>query len=263
MLAALTGRPPWRWAVFGKHPVVRDFFRVGVKDGLTVAFCGWLENGYRPIVEKGVCPPFYSWRFWAKGLKKGEILIGLLKGSSDSIGRCYPLMVTGVGVMKGWETAWSLLPFALEKIWGRMEYAASRSYPDLEALKDEIGHLPPPSADWRAMDAERALLKEKTSWDRIASSVLGSNETLADKAARLGGQTKALFSLDHGIFGDHFTRVAFWCHLIQLRNPHPPNALFIGGNPENAYCSICRKPLSRDDFAELCHSPSLRNESHV
>lgn len=256
MLAALTGKRRWLWAVFGKHPVVRDFFRVGVRDNLTAAFCGWLENGYRAIAEKGACPPFYSWRFWAKGVKKGEILIGLLKGSSDSIGRCYPLMVTGVGALKGWENVWSLLPFSLEKVWGRMEYAASRGYPDLETLKVEIGHLPVPSSDWRSIEGEKTRLKERTNWDRVAASVLGANETLADKAARLAGQPHALFSLDHGIFSDHFTRMAFWCHLIQARSPQPPNALFIGGNPENAYFSVFRKPLAKEDFVGLCGAPS-------
>jgi type VI secretion system protein VasJ len=94
----------------GKHPTVMDYFQLGSSAPLVNAFAVWAENGYQKLVAKNrKRTAFCSWRFWAKGMRKGYIACGLGRDSSDSAGRPYPLMIMGIGTLAGWEENWDLL----------------------------------------------------------------------------------------------------------------------------------------------------------
>jgi len=88
----------------GKHPVAMDYFHLGTSAPLVNAFGAWIENGYQKVVSparNGLA--LHSWRFWARGIQKGHIACGVVRDSSDSTGRPYPLLVMGIGKLPGWE----------------------------------------------------------------------------------------------------------------------------------------------------------------
>ena len=58
----------WRWAAFGKHPVARDFFRVGPDFPLIKGFSDWVENGYQILTSK---KKDFSWTMLMAFLGKG------------------------------------------------------------------------------------------------------------------------------------------------------------------------------------------------
>ncbi|MDH4206598.1 MAG: TagF domain-containing protein, partial [Desulfobacteraceae bacterium] len=137
----------WDWAACGKHPVARDYLRFGLTTSLLVAFESWFEKGYQIRSQRSIQSE-NSWRFWAKGLKKGNLVCGVGKDSSDSIGRQYPLLIMGDGFLEGWEEDWNLLHYVFEKTWDQMEDISSRRYDDLKDLENEVCNIENPAHYW-------------------------------------------------------------------------------------------------------------------
>jgi type VI secretion system protein VasJ len=102
MLGSIKLKHSWEWSATGKHPAALDYFQLGSKAPLVNAFAGWIEDGYQKLLtRKRTGSTFCSWRFWAKGIRKGYIACGVGCNSSDSAGRPYPLMVMGIGRLSG------------------------------------------------------------------------------------------------------------------------------------------------------------------
>ncbi len=256
MLGSVRSKEPWVWSAFGKHPSARDFFMVGSETPLVSAFSGWIQSGYEDLISRyGRCPEFYSYRLWAKGIKKNHILIGLLKGSSDRIGRCYPLMIAGTGELKGWEKEWDLMPFACESLWSRLEYLATRSWRDVEYLQEEIQILSPPIPQWADLEFERNQLKSKREWEPDIGSPSPALRRMVEKARTMTNQEETYFSLEHGYFDDHFSRLGFWHHAFKKNLKEAPNAIFVGGVSGIAGMAVFRRPLIAGDFVRLCMKP--------
>ncbi len=256
MLGSVKSKEPWTWTAFGKHPSARDFFMVGSETPLVNAFSGWIQSGYEDLISRhGRCPEFYSYRLWAKGIKKHHVLIGLLKGSSDRIGRCYPLMVAGSGELKGWEKEWDLMPFACESLWTRLEYLSSRSWKDVEDLREEIQGLSPPIPQWADLESEREQLKARRIWEPDIGSPSPELRRMVEKARNMANQEGIFFSLEHGYFDDHFSRVGFWHQAFRKNGKGTPNAIFVGGVSGIAGMAVFRRPLIAGDFVRLCVEP--------
>ena len=139
----------WQWAAFGKHPTAKDYFRLGEETPFVEGLFGWVENGYQLLTarENG-SPDFCSWRFWAREAGKNTLVCGVLRVSSDSLGRPYPLVIMGSGTLKNWQENWDLIPLAAERTWRQIEYLAANLFTDFKKLEDEIRTIRPPEADW-------------------------------------------------------------------------------------------------------------------
>src|SRR5512145_774650 len=104
----------WMWAAYGKHPAIKDYFRVGQDFPLLRVFVSWVENGYKQFTPERDTAMQNSWHFWARGAASDSIVCGLVKDSSDGIGRNYPLLIIGTGPLREWAENWDLLPLACE-----------------------------------------------------------------------------------------------------------------------------------------------------
>ncbi len=78
---------------FGKLPAQGDFVRQGVADGLVQRFARWLEEAseacYRAGTRLGAAPLRFAFR--AAG--EARVVVGAMRGSSDRVGRDFPLAV--------------------------------------------------------------------------------------------------------------------------------------------------------------------------
>ncbi len=147
MLGPIGSTLHWRWAAYGKHPVASDFFRLGEEFSLGKGFSEWVGNGYKVLTSRGRADQgLYFWRFWARGAQKGTLACGVLRDSSDRVGRPFPLLIMGMGPLKGWEEAWDLLPFACETTWNQIEYLSALVVNDFKKLENEYGQIRPPRA---------------------------------------------------------------------------------------------------------------------
>jgi type VI secretion system protein VasJ len=252
MLGSIKGKNTWQWLVFGKHPVAKDYFQVGsdVSMPMLMAFSDWVDNGYRLIQEKPVnTEKINSWRFWAPGAKKEMIIFGVGKDSSDRIGRPYPLIVIGTGMLTGWKKHWDLLPFALEKNWLQMEYLSTRRFMDFKQLENELRMLRSPEPRWLEClhDRERRYTKAMqkaagTGWD---------TEKIRTKISLLSHQSELIVSVNPGPGRDNVFIVGLWHTLIKDFLKKLPNAVFTGGTQNKMNLAVFRKALSPDNFRRL------------
>ncbi|HVN72010.1 MAG TPA: TagF domain-containing protein [Desulfomonilia bacterium] len=215
----------WVWGVSGKHPVVKDYIRLGRQTLLMEVFSHWVEEGYHQLGDN---PYANSWRFLAKGMRPDELACGILRDSSDRTGRPFPLLIMGCGVLKGWSRSWETLPRAFEVIWERLESLCAKRLYDLEELKGALIGLPSPVLP--EQEIAQAASPGGPQLPRMEDGVL---------VVPLEGE------------GDHATKIV---HLLGLMAEHTrsvPDAIFMGGPPERAFLAVFCRSLNAEDFMRL------------
>lgn len=242
----------WKWSAFGKHPVSRDYFKIGPEVPLFQAFYSWIEGGYLKLRrEQESNAKYYSWRFWAKGPKKGSLICGVVRDSSDTIGRQYPLMILGYGRLKGWEDNWDILPFALEEIWGHMEHLAARRFDAFKQFEDEVMKIKVPDLDLPHFATQR---DQDNDLETISGLDTGD---IIEKLDDLRKKSEIFVPLSIENHSDQF-RLA--CLIQTLAKKHIgalPNSIFMGGVPQGAFIAVFMGPLNSSDFVRLWSACSV------
>lgn len=251
MLDTLDNGQGWQWAAFGKHPAAKDYFQLGESTPFLEGLFAWIEDGYQLLTTKEtVAPEFCSWRFIAKSGGKETLVCGVVRVSSDSYGRPYPLVITGTGPLRNWQDNWDLLPFACEKTWSQIEYLASNLFPDLKKLEEEMLSIRAPELSWPALREKRKALNAIGSPADPFESFLDLRE-LKKLAAANADKDEIYVSLDRGHCNDKIMRVSLWHLLLKEAVPGVPNAVFMGGTLEKAYLALFRRALKASDFNQL------------
>jgi type VI secretion system protein VasJ len=241
MLGSIIQLRKWHWVAVGKHPVAKDYIRFGGQSALLDAVAKWLANGYGKLHnEKNKPMMHHSWRFWLKGVKKGSLVCGVGRDSSDSIGRPYPLLIMGEGNLKGWEKQWPMLPASLDKTWSRMEYIAARHFENATVMQEMIkGLAPPGNGPSTAVNMSEAAAKAVPMMD----------VTLCKTQLRLDGFALISLNPTHGV--DLHQVLMHVHHRLKECCPQVPRGVFIGGTPQKAYLAVAQHPLGAQDFVKL------------
>ncbi|NVN91505.1 MAG: type VI secretion system protein TssA [Desulfuromonadales bacterium] len=241
----------WQWAAFGKHPTAKDYFRLGDETPFVEGLFGWVENGYQLLTTKeSAAPEFCSWRFWAREAGKNSLVCGVVRVSSDSLGRPYPLVIMGSGPLGNWQDNWDLLPFSGERTWRQIEYIAANLFADFKKLEEEIRTIRAPDANWPELARKRKELNFLGSPIDPYASFLDFRE-LKKTAAAHAEKAEVFISLDRGPCHDKITHVSLWHMLSKESAKSLPSALFMGGTLDKAYLSIFRRPMKTADFVQL------------
>jgi type VI secretion system protein VasJ len=245
MLITSASANSWHWAAWGKHPVARDYFCLGLNSPLVKAFSDWIEKGYQTLGSKPrASSKLCSWRFWAKGPKKETLVCGVGRDSSDSLGRPYPLLIVGTGPLEGWGDHWDLLPFACEKTWSRIEYLSAKRFIDFKQLEEEVRIIKRPYPQWSEFVSQRRSLGE-------SSPTSHNPRAVENKAASLSAETDFFVPLDDGPSNDHLAVAGLWHFFLKAHARAVPNAVFMGGVPDEAYLAVFKRPLMPADFVQL------------
>ncbi|GAM09415.1 hypothetical protein OR1_01693 [Geobacter sp. OR-1] len=230
----------WVWSASGKHPVAKDFLRIGPATAIGIGLSEWVAKGVaglRMDLKTGRLPRF--WRFWARGGGKNELVCGVLRDSCDSVGRAFPFLVLGTGGLPGCEEHWDLLPYGCEISWKRIEYLCTRNYADVAGIDREVANLRPPQGDWRQIKA---------------TCEAGANDCPALGGMEFNGKAGngdcLTVKLDMAA-PDTLLLVGLLLKRIRERHRVAPNIAFIGGTSDAAYLSIYWRPLLAGDFATL------------
>ncbi len=243
----------WQWSAFGKHPVATDFFRLGKEAPLLKGFSDWVEKGYQALISrKNTHTPsgHSAWRFWARGSQKEHIACGVIRDSSDSVGRPYPLLIMGTGPLSGWEDHWDLLPFACDRSWGQIEYLSALVANDFKKLEAEVRHIRSPSSEWSDWSLKRKEVESQWLHPHTDPSSSSLKE-MEERASTAPGSTEFIVSLDPNPMNDQFAQVSFWHYLFKNQGRVAPNAIFMGGSLEKACLAMFRRPLVPADFVQL------------
>ncbi|MDL1962918.1 MAG: TagF domain-containing protein [Deltaproteobacteria bacterium] len=249
MLGLVKSKRFWNWAAWGKHPVVRDYFRVGSNDPLLKAFFDWVETGHSMLGSKrDYSSNCYSWRFWARGSEKNNIVCGVGRDSSDSLGRSYPLMIIGTGPLQEWNAHWDILPLACEKTWSQIEYLTTKRFLDFKQMEDGVRIIKPPSPNWSEFTNQRSSQFEYSSNNRLCNQNLRG---IKEKVDSLTKKTEFFVPLDSVLSNDPITLACLWHSSLKSRLQEIPNAVFMGGVPDDIYLAVFKRPLIPADFVRL------------
>jgi len=265
-------RKTWQWGAFGKHPVARDYFKISHNTPVFDAFESWVEKGYAALTKsQKLDQEVYSWRFLAKGLKKGDLISGVVKDSSDSIGRPFPLLIIGEGKLEGCEEHWERLPYYFEKTWEQLEYISSRRLTGLSDFEKEIKSIKRPDDN-----GQRHLQSFKEAINR--NQPVHIDETQVKQTAdALSREKMVLISLDvdNGVKNDmqgdeqeqsgypvdyqadYLARAGIWSSRLKTYGSGMPNAVFIGGAREKHHIGVFSRPINMADFVRLWSASSL------
>lgn len=135
----------WKWLACGKHPLTSDFVQIGQETFLGLSFCRWIQSGYeKTLAQQEKRVDFHSWRFWARGNGQNELILGLVRDRSDSRGRRFPLLVLGIGNLKGWANFWRHLPLTCESVWQAMEQLTVVRLSMVRELEQQLMTIQPP-----------------------------------------------------------------------------------------------------------------------
>jgi type VI secretion system protein VasJ len=226
------------WAACGKHPAARDFFRVGQDFPLLKIFSSWVDSGYNMLAQKNNNTMLNSWRFWARGAARESLICGLVKDSSDGIGRSYPFLIIGTGHLTGWEEQWDLMPLACEKIWSEMEYITTQNFNDLKKLETEVKNIRQPQPGWRELKAKKDSFHDDGSAFQNIPHLLPEHK-------------ENLIPLDQGAHHDQNLLISHWHFLFRKSAEIIPSAVFMGGSFGRSFVGFYERPLTPGDFIQL------------
>jgi len=235
-----------------------DYFQLGDVAPLAQAFAAWIESGYQKLLAKNHAGrKFHSWRFWARGIRKGHIACGVGRDSSDSAGRPYPLLIMGTGTLPSWEENWDLLTFLFEGIWSQIEYLASRPLADLKQLESEISRINMPTEDWSAL-ATQGLHAAGPGHGHDQNGRTSTFGAIGGAAEALLTRSEFLVPIDPYQGSNPSSLMGHWNRVLKSRTDIVPNAVFMGGIPEQSYLALFTRSLNSSDFERLW---SLSSES--
>jgi len=244
MLDIFTLNRPWNWTVCGKHPAAGDYFRLGSEDPILKAFSGWVETGYQKLAHENISN-FHAWRFWVKCPQKNTLICGIAQDSSDKLGRHYPLILMGKGILKKWENNWGYLPVVCENIWNKLERLVGGRFTDIRQMEKEILQIQTPKVDWREMTQRKIaeepvidIFKNNTCHVKnIIDTLDNQNEIMIPISGELSQAPFAFAEKLHFVLAEHLKTT--------------PNAVFMGGLPNAPRVAIFKRPLKTKDFVRL------------
>ncbi len=251
LLGPIKSKNRWTFTAWGKHPSAKDYIMAGSNLPLTKAFSQWVKNGYRLLGEERIrINDFSSWRFWIKGGDKELLACGIGKDSSDSLGRSYPLLIMGSGLLEEWQNHWDLLPFALEKTWRRIEHLSVHRFASISRIEDALVSISPTFPEWSEFANKSKRVEENDSSKRDGWTLLEPPSLLDDSFNRT--EPTAYVVPLTGRSPDHpMTEICFLLFLLKMKLEGVPNAMFVGGLPKKSYLVVFTRPLTPSDFVRL------------
>jgi hypothetical protein len=147
----------------------------------------------------------------------------------------------GVGLLAGWHLRWELLPLALENTWGQMENLCARRLTKVRQIQEESALLVAPAPDWDAFGMQSN--PSGTSVSNIGKPAPDELSNPADRAL--------IVPLDAPGLKSQFDIVINWHSRLKAAGGPIPNAVFMGGLPEQSYLAVYKRALNASDFVDL------------
>jgi type VI secretion system protein VasJ len=237
----------WAWSAWGKHPLAKDYIQLGDPTPMGKAFAQWIAKGHKRLASQpGDLKTPVAWRFWARGEGRNQLVCGTIQTSSDGIGRPFPLLLMGNGVIKGWRKQWTLLPPALESTWRRMEHLGSYQGKSIHSFEEALTAWSSPRPHWDEIRVNHT--PEDFSLQTPAPLNASDRENLLADYAR-----RQMFSarLETGGGSNLMIQTVRFHHLIHHKSVEIPAVVFMGGIPTAAYVTFFQRSLKPADFIRL------------
>ncbi|WDP92872.1 MAG: type VI secretion system-associated protein TagF [Desulfobacter sp.] len=217
----------------GKHPAFGDYFSINMEASpLAGALSAWIEQGVKLEKFLGAKTNTCAFRFWIKGIKKEDLVLGIVRDSSDSMGRPYPLLVMSTFRMKDRERQWHNIFTWFDPVFRRFEEVAAARHETFRAFETAISR--PGFAGPKT--------KEKES-SRLALTLMGWFKKEKDKEAMILPVTE----LETGYTGA-VRQEGGWG---LFKRTEMPSTVFLGGVTDRPRAAFYNRPLKAADFIDL------------
>lgn len=247
MLGLKSASVNWQWGIYGKHPAFQDYLYHNVVTPVFRELTGWIDTGMH-LMDNGTRDySHFSYRFWVRGIKRGDLVCGILRTSSDSSGRSYPLAVMGAGRMDGWEKRWDRIFLGFDPVLRSLEEITALKFNTFNELENKLN----------------GLFSSRNRYDHVAAHMAGKtfsngndllrnlSKVLIDQAFGLAEQDRVSVPFgqrEDGTFPSGSTRP----NGLFRRSPPLPLAVFWGGSTTaQTFLKLFKKPLSATDFRGL------------
>jgi type VI secretion system ImpM family protein len=222
-------------AAFGKHPAFSDYIRVNTALSMFNALTSWVDAGMKSggadLIKAG---SIHSFRFWTRGGHKKTLMAGIVKSSSDSMGRIYPLLITGQVAMNDFHRQW-------HRVFDRFKNMF-RTFEDMGAARyDRFTEFETALSEVRLPDIHNKCFDESSEFS--TSLAVWSLKSGADDALIL---PVPVFLKQYESHTDNSS-----VQTKRVPRCEPPKAVFIGGLPEKPITAIFQRPLRTTDFCRL------------
>jgi len=245
MLGIGKQKPGFQVAVHGKHPGFDDYFTLNMDSPLACALVNWVEKGTE-LKKNHDNTRIHAFRFWIRGVNRGELVFGIIKDSSDSLGRAYPLVIMVTGFVKDWEKRWHYIFSTFDTVFRMFEDISASHYENFKEFEKRLekvislGLAKVKDLEMKQQHKDRAfhappLLPEiMLAWfnkNMKKGAMTLSVATLSDKFASYTPVRR-----NQGVFKN---------------KANVPGAVFLGGLPDNPVLAMFSRPLKAGDFLNL------------
>ncbi len=228
-------------AAHGKHPAFNDYFSLNIDFPMAEALVNWMEKG--TALRTNHDNNIHAFRFWIRGIKKGELIFGIIRDSSDILGRAYPLLIIARGIVKNWEKKWYYIFSSFDTVFRAFEDITASQYENFKAfatrlskvISFESSALGGAGLEWQY---QYKILNERSRLPEIMRVWFNKN---MEKGAMLLS-VKTLFNEFTSYNPDLKCRGAI------KDKKEIPGAAFMGGLPDDPVLAIFSRPLKAEDF---------------
>ena len=232
------------FSAHGKHPAFNDYFNLNTGSPLANALSGWVEKGAKLGGTSRKNEKIRSFRFWVRGMNKGELGIGIVRDSSDSLGRTYPLIIMAQGSGRDWEKRWPYVFNHFDSVFRAFEEMTAARYDSFKAFETRLAKTSF-SAFLSVTEDDRSELPETMmAWFRQGRDKGALAMPVATFLKKASSYPRPI---RQGLF---------------KKRVQPPGAVFLGGLPENPLVAIYARPLTAKDFHTV-FTLSNGNEHHT
>ncbi len=218
-------------SAYGKHPAFDDYFSVNMNTPLANALSAWVESGMKSGGTADKNKVIRSFRFWVLGIKKEELILGIVRDSSDRLGRIYPLLIIGRTRMKNRDKQWPGIFSDFEPVFRAFEEMTTSRY---VAFKEFEASLLNVQAEPNFETSDTNLSNSLTAWFKQEKENSALALPVSELLDKFGSHPHA--PPKKGIF---------------KTDPPPPGAVFLGGLPDNPMVNLYNRPLGTRDFHNL------------
>lgn len=244
----------WQWRAYGKHPGFKDFFDIGSHNALLKVLNDWVTKGFAATgdQEKSFHLNLVSWRFWVQAPRE-HLIAGIVRDSSDRIGRKFPIMACGCGPLNSWHQHWNIMGMLCQTLWLQLEQLSSKSHAKLSDFEKGMNHLARPVMGGSDM---KILEKELSQWVESIDNGVAQDMSASNLGDMLGRDRIALPLVETPLLTPEQLATC-WSHAFFSAKAAVPKAVFLGGNQENKRIVFFNRPLNSTDFEYLWHNNSF------
>jgi len=237
----------------GKHPSFKDFISLGLSCPFAKALSQWLHEGFALWIHNKLNNQLISWRFWAVGSDKGKRMLywGIMKDSSDSIGRPYPLMILARSKLNDLSKHWVTLPTILNNSWTLMEHIGVNNFDGMNDMQQILKRLLESVSNLTNCFNEKFNAKQNSDIRTLASKITYNSKNKVLKLPLEESDSDP-------------SNLSLLYKLINNQVQIMPRIVFAGGSNKQPYLYLFYRPLVLNDFVMLWSSykkDSQENES--